>query len=64
MGTCVLRMISAKLCSAARKSARVGGLHSGRAGCCVTSKGIIELAVGLRQTTKQYRISADGNGQI
>ena len=62
-------MINAKLCSPVgreerRKPTKVGGLHGGRAGRLVNSKGIMEVTVGRGLKKAQGRMSADGSGQI
>ena len=46
------------------KPTKAGGLHGGRAGHLVNSKGIMEVTVGLRLRKAQRRMSADGSGQI
>ena len=40
----------------------VGGLHGGRAGCLVNTKGIMEMTVGCRPRKKRHRMAADGSG--
>ena len=52
------------LFSPVAKPTKVGGLHGGRAGRLVNSKGIMEVTVrrGLRKA--QRRMSADGTRQI
>jgi len=60
-------MINAKLCSPVgreerRKPTKVGGLHGGRAGRLVNSKGIIEMTVGCRLRNTRRRMAADGSG--
>ena len=52
------------LFSPVAKPTKVGGLHRGRAGCLVNSKGIIEVTVGRVLRKAQRRMSADGSGQI
>jgi len=52
------------LFSPAAKPTKVGGLHSGRAGRLVNSKGIIEVTVGPGLRKAPCRMSADGSGQI
>jgi len=44
------------------KPTKVGGLHGGRAGRLVNSKGIMQMTVGCRLRTKQRRMAADGSG--
>jgi len=44
------------------KPTKVGGLHGGRAGRLVNSKGIMEMTVGCRLRKKLRRIAADGSG--
>jgi len=41
------------------KPTKVGGLHGGRAGRLVNSKGIMEVTVRCRQRKKQRRMAAD-----
>jgi len=56
-------MINAKLCSPVEgKPTKVGGLHGGRAGRLVNSKGIMKMTVGCRLRKKQRRMAADGSG--
>jgi len=52
------------LFSPVAKPNKVGGLHSGRAGRLVNSKGIMEVTVGNRLRKGQRRMSADRSGQI
>jgi len=52
------------LFSPVAKPTKVGGLHGGRAGRLVNSKGIMEVTVGRRLKKAQRRMSADGSGQI
>jgi len=44
------------------KPTKVGGLHGGRAGRLVNSKGIMEMTVGCRLRKKRRRMAADGSG--
>jgi len=44
------------------KPTKVGGLHGGRTGRLVNSKGIIEMTVGCRLRKKGRRMAADGSG--
>jgi len=44
------------------KPTKVVGLHGGRAGRLVNSKGIIEMTVGCRLRKKRRRMAADGSG--
>jgi len=44
------------------KPTKVRGLHGGRAGHLVNSKGIMEVTVGCRLRKKQRRMAADGSG--
>jgi len=44
------------------KPTKVGGLHGGRAGRLVNSKGIMEVTVGCRLRKKRGRMAADGSG--
>jgi len=46
------------------KPIKVGGLHGGRTGLLVNSKGIMEVAVGRGLKKAQRMMSADGSGQI
>jgi len=46
----------------AGKPTKVGGLHGGRAGRLVNSKGIMEMTVGCRLRKKRRRMAADGSG--
>jgi len=46
------------------KLTKVGGLHGGRAGRLVNSKGIMEVTIGRGLKKAQRRMSADGSGQI
>jgi len=60
-----MRMINnTNLFSPVTKPTKVGGLHGGRAGRLVNSKGIMEVTVGRRLRMAQRRMSADGSGQI
>ena len=43
------------------KPTKVGGLHGGRAGRLVNSKGILEMTVGCRLRKKRRRMAADGS---
>jgi len=52
------------LFSPVAKPTLVGGLHGGRSGRLVNSKGIMEVTVGRRLRKAQRRMSADGSGQI
>ena len=52
------------LFSPVAKPTKVGGLHGGRAGRLVNSKGIMEVTVGRWLKKAQRRMSADGSGQI
>jgi len=52
------------LFSPVAKPTKVWGLHGGRAGRLVNSKGIMEVTVGRRLKKAQRRMSADGSGQI
>jgi len=52
------------LFSPVAKPTKVEGLHGGRAGRLVNSKGIMEVTVGRGLKKAQCRISADGSGQI
>jgi len=52
------------LFSPVAKPTKVGGLHGGRAGRLVNSKGIMEVTVGRGLKKAQGRMSADGSGQI
>jgi len=52
------------LFSPVAKPTKVGGLHGGRAGCLVNSKGIMEVTVGHGLRKAQCRMSANGSGQI
>ena len=52
------------LFSLVAKPTKVGGLHCGRAGRLVNSKGIMEVTVGRGLKKAQRRMSADGSGQI
>ena len=52
------------LFSPVAKPTKVGGLHGGRAGRLVNSKGIMEVTVGRGLKKVQRRMSADGSGQI
>jgi len=55
---------NSNLFSPVPKPTKVGGLHGGRAGRLVTSKGIKEVTVGRGLQKAQCRMSADGSGQI
>jgi len=44
------------------KPTKVGGLHGGRAGRLVNSKGIMEVTVGCRLRKKQCMMAANGSG--
>ena len=44
------------------KPTKVVGLHGGRAGRLVNSKGIIEMTVGCGLRKKRRRMAADGSG--
>jgi len=44
------------------KPTKVGGLHGGRTGRLVNSKGIMEMTVGCRLRKQQRRMAADGSG--
>ena len=44
------------------KPTNVGGLHGGRAGSLVNSKGIMEMTVGSRLRKKRPRMAGDGSG--
>jgi len=44
------------------KPTKVGGLHGGRAGRLVSSKGIMEVTLGCRLRQKRCRMAADGSG--
>jgi len=46
------------------KPTKVGGLHGGRAGRIVNSKGIMEVTVGPGLRQAQRRMSADRSGQL
>ena len=50
------------LFSPVAKPTKVGGLHGGRAGRLVNSKGIMEMTVGCRLRKKRRRMAADGSG--
>jgi len=52
------------LFSPVAKPTKVGGLHGGRAGRLVNSKGIMEVTVGRGLKNAQRRMSADGSRQI
>jgi len=52
------------LFSPVAKPTKVGGLHGGRAGRLVNSKGILEVTVGRGLKKAQPTMSADGSGQI
>jgi len=52
------------LFSPVAKPTKVGGLHGGRAGCIVNSKGIMEVTVGHGLRQAQRRMSADRSGQL
>jgi len=52
------------LFSPVAKPTKVGGLHGGRAGRLVNSKGFMEVTVGRGLKKAQRRMSADGSGQI
>ena len=52
------------LFSPVAKPTKVGGLHGGRAGCFVNSKGIMEVTVRRGLKRAKRRMSADGSGQI
>jgi len=61
----VLRIINnTNLFSPVAKPIKVGGLHGGRAGRLVNSKGIMEVTIGLGLRKPQRRMSVDGSGQI
>jgi len=51
------------LFSPVAKPTKVGGLHGGRAGHLVNSKGIMEVTVGRGLRKAQLRMSADGSRQ-
>jgi len=44
------------------KPTKVAGVHGGRAGRLVNSKGIMEMTVGCRLRKKRGRMAADGSG--
>jgi len=44
------------------KPTKVGGLHGGRTGRLVNSKGIMEMTAGCRLRKKRRRMAADGSG--
>jgi len=44
------------------KPTKIGGLHGGRAGRLVNSKGIMEVTVGCRLRKKRRRMAADRSG--
>jgi len=44
------------------KPTKVGGLHGGRPGRLVNSKGIMEMTVGCRLRKKRRRMAADRSG--
>jgi len=44
------------------KPTKVGGLHGGRAGRLMNSKGIMEMTVGCGLRKKRRRMAADGSG--
>ena len=50
------------LFSPVAKPTKVGGLHGGRAGRLVNSKGIMEMTVGCRLRKKRRRMAPDGSG--
>jgi len=52
------------LFSAVAKPTKVGGVHVGRAGRLVNSKGIMEVTVGHGLRKAQCRMSADRSGLI
>jgi len=52
------------LFSPVAKPTKVGGVHGGRAGRLVNSKGIMEVTVGHGLKKAQRRMSADWSGQI
>jgi len=57
-------IINTNLFSPVAKPTKVGGLHGGRAGRLVNSKGIMDVTVGPGLKKAQCRMSADGSGQI